>query len=152
MATLVRQERFVNNLGRAYTNIPIDLDVEHSNKFFKEDFHLSLREPAQRVLDRLSKSQDTVAQVLRTFRCSFKLEYHDARHTVDEKKYFEDVNKVAAQLTSANAHEFIGGRALKSMQLCVTSKDIIANFDMYKFRYWLVDRMAAMMNQPFYKY
>lgn len=34
MATLVRQEQFVNNRGRSYTNMPVDLDVEHSNKFF----------------------------------------------------------------------------------------------------------------------
>ena len=152
MATAVRQDRFVNNQGRTYTNIPIDLDVEHSNKDFKENFRLSLGEPSQKVLDRLSKSQDYVINILTSFRSSFQLQDYEARRTVDQAKYQEDVDKIVRHLTSANVFAVVPGRTLHSEQLNNAAADILANIDLYKLKHWLTHRLAIMMDQPYYKY
>lgn len=152
MATAVRQDRFVNNKGHANTNIPIDLDLEHSNKEFKENFRLSLGEPSQNVLDRLSKSQDHVTAILDSFRQSFHLQHYEARRTVNELKYQEDVNTIAKHLKSANAFVVVPGRLLYNKQLELAAKDILSVIDLYKLKHWLSHRLAIMIDQPYYKY
>lgn len=152
MATLVRQERFVNNSGRKYTNIPIDLDVEHSNKHFKENFRLAQGELSQKVLDRLSKSQDVVVDILDTFRESFKLVNHTALRVMNEDKYKEDVNKIAKHLKCGNVFDVIPGRKVGSEQLKKAATDLFANIDRYKLMYWMIERLAVMQDEPFYKY
>ena len=151
MATAVRQERFVNNRGRSYTNIPVDLDVEHANKDFKENFRLSLGEPSQKVLDRLSKSQDRVKEVLDSFTESFSLQQVEARRTVNQANYLNDVKKIVDHLKNANVFTMIPNRALHSKQLNIAARDVLATMDLYKLRFWLSHRLSVMMDQPYYK-
>lgn len=152
MAAAVRQDRFVNNKGRAYTNIPIDLDVEHSNKDFKENFRLSLGEPSESVLKRLSFSQDHVGKILETFRQSFNLQQYESCRTVDESRYQSDVNTVVAHLKTANVFATVPGRTLYSKQLNKAAVDILSNIDLFKLKDWLRHRLSIMMDQPYYKY
>lgn len=152
MKVLVRQERFVNHLGRAETNKPMDLDLEHSNKHFKENFRLSLGEPTQKVLDRLSKSQDKVISIVSQFKQDFGLESFDAMRKVDISKYNGDVGKVASLLSASKVFEIHPGRTLYTQVLNEKSSQDLVKSDLVQLKHWFIGRMTSLLDQPFYKY
>lgn len=152
MATLVRQERFVNNLGKQNTNIPVDLDVEHSNKFFKENFRVSQGEISEKVLNRISQAQDIVKETLDAFRKSFQLEFYEKQHKADPEKYLADCRKITKVLSSHNVYDKSGSAKLYSRQLAKSCIDPIQEMDMTKFRLWLLSKLTEMKDKPFYKY
>ena len=61
MRELVIHEAFVNNQGKAMSNMATDLDIEHRAKFFKSHFTLQSDDPSQKLLNRLSKAQDNIS-------------------------------------------------------------------------------------------
>ena len=98
MKELVVHECFVNNLGRRDTNLPMDLDQEHQNKFFKDHFTLNRSEPSKKVLDRLSLAQSTVQTVLTNFEDGFGLEHHSKRRAINEEAHNKDIKKLYLHL------------------------------------------------------
>lgn len=152
MKTLVRQDRFVNNAGRRNSCLPVDLDVEHSNKDFKMHFRISNGEISQKVLDRISKAQDIVQEVLETYSESFGLKHFDKRHQVDDVKYLADVQKLSDILRKVDVFNEGNASNLFSKQLQQASHDILASTDMGKFRVWILHRLSVMKDLRFYKY
>ena len=76
MRELVIHEAFVNNHGKAMSNMATDLDIEHRVKFFKSHFTLQSDDPSQKLLDRLSKAQDKLQLVLEKFQRQFNYTIH----------------------------------------------------------------------------
>ena len=76
MRELVIHEAFVNNQGKAMSNMATDLDIEHRAKFFKSHFTLQSDDPSQKLLDRLSKAQDKLQLVLEKFQRQFNYTIH----------------------------------------------------------------------------
>lgn len=152
MATLVRQDRFVNNRGGARNNIPVDLDVEHSNLFFKNNFRVGQGQLSDRVLDRLSYSQDIVFDVLDSFYTSFQLQHFDKQHTVNEEKYLADVMKVVEILEPLDIFNPDNQTQFKSARLVKSSSNILTEVDMFKLRFWMLERLKIMRDQQLYKY
>ena len=152
MKVLVMQERFVNNLGRSDSNIPMDQDVEFANRNFKENFTVVHGEPTEAVLNRLSKSVDKTVRVMDTFHKEFKIEHFHSRRKISAEKYEIDVQKVCKRLQEAKSHDNISGRVLHSSRLRKATTDPIRTLNLYHFKSWMIDKMSDMMDQPFYKY
>lgn len=150
MKVLVRQERFVNHQGRFNTNMAMDLD--HSNKLFKENFRISMGEPTAKVLNRLSKSQDRVVKVIRQFEKESEVEVFDARRRLDAAKYQRDVNKISDQLLSMDLFTPHPGRRFHSQELNIAGANIMQSVNLLKHKQWLQDRVQKMVDQPFYRY
>jgi anthranilate/para-aminobenzoate synthase component I len=152
MRLLVAQERFVNNLGRADSNIPMDQDVEFANRNFKDNFTLVHGEPSERVLNRLSKSVDKVVTVLDSFHKDFGLQRFNTRRQVSADKYEQDVIKLTKAIIEGNIYIEVPSRVMHCTQLHLAAEDPVHTMNLYKLKCWMVDRMASMIDQPYYKY
>ena len=149
MKVLIRQECFVNNLGRRDSNMPMDLDLEHSNKVFKEHFTLSRSEPSEKCLARLSLAQDCLQEILINFYNQFQLEDYQARRQVSKSKYDEDVNKLVKHLKPSNVFMKQTGRRHYSEQLRRASHDPLVLVEMYDLKQWMANRLKIMQDQIF---
>lgn len=152
MKAIARQARFVNNLGRADSNLPMDLDVEHSNKFFKENLRLSKGEATAKVLNRLSKSQDKVMVLDSTFVHSFAIQIYSARRKINASKYEQDIEKLKLELRGIDVFSPHPGRRHCSDKLNKTSCDMVNRLDVNDFKDWMMERFSRMKDQQFYKY
>lgn len=152
MKLALKQERFVNNQGHLHSNIPMDLELEHSNKFFKTNFRLSQGEVSEKVINRLSKAQDTLVPLLNNYREDFNISRHNSKREINKEKYDLDVSRVARHISGVDPYVIIEGRKLHSTSLGQQSRDIIETMNLHKLKYWLVDRYSVMKDQPYYKY
>ena len=91
---LLIHECFVNSKGNAYSNMAMDVAIEHCNKFFKENFTLKDSTPSQAELNRLSFSQDTLEKPLASFNSGFGLPDNVQSRSVDKGLYMSDFEKV----------------------------------------------------------
>ena len=92
-----------------------------------------------------------VVDILDTFRESFKLVNHTALR-LRTSRYKEDVNKIAKHLKRGNVFDVIPERKVGSEQLQKAATDLFANIYRYKLMYWMIERLAVMQDEPFYKY
>ena len=153
MALLVRQERFVNNHGGARRNVPIDLDVEHSNLWIKTHGRWTARgEVSEKVLNRLSMSQDSVIEIISKFLESFDQQSYFKRHSVDPEKYKSDVNKLLKHLKPVQIFKCSSEKTLFNKSLEAKSGNLLGETDMYKLRFWFRERLRHMKDELFYKY
>lgn len=146
---LVQQECFVNNRGRAMTNMPMDLDLEHSNKFFKEHFSLKSNEPSQAVIRRLSLAQNKLELVLDHFHSEFGLFRHTALRRMDMDKYREDVSKLQCHLSLRNIFTTQSGRSLHSTKLTTAGHDPRITLDPFELKQWISMSLKKMFDQIF---
>ena len=146
---LVQQEGFVNNRGGAETNMPMDLDLEHSNKFFKEHFTLKTNVPSQSVLDRLSLSQDKLEKTLQNFYQEFKIHRHTPLRSINSAGYKKDVFALHQHLSPRQMFVEKPGRQLYSSKLMEASHDVLLLIDMYKFKQWLKTSLIRCSDQRF---
>lgn len=151
MKELIIHERFVNNLGRSDTNIPMDQDLEFSNRIFKENFKVMYGEPSDPLLDRLSKASDTVELVLDNFKDQFNVRLYHGQRKVKEELYAEDVKKMAVILIDAQVYNIQPGRTMHCPELKVANVNPLSTLDLYKMKTWLTDKLANMISQKCYK-
>ena len=149
MKELVVHECFVNNLGRIDTNLPMDLDLEHQNKFFKDHFTLNRSEPSKKVLDRLSLAQSTVQTVLTNFEEGFGLEHHSKRRVINEEAHNKDVKKLYLHLKEKNVGIVVPGRKHKTAGLSKACHDPLERIDMFALKQWMYQKYKELMDQPF---
>lgn len=148
---LVQQECFVNNRGRAMTNMPMDLDLEHSNKFFKEHFTLRSNEPSQPVISRLSLAQNKLQLVLENYKSEFRIYRHTPLRRIDTDKYKEDVLKLHQHLSLRHIFEAEPGRTLYSTKMMIAGHDPRLTMDMYELKQWIRNSLNKMADQSFYE-
>ena len=67
LAHSLKWNRFANTAGKFNSNIPIDLLMEHENKYFKQQLATYRGEYTQATVDRISKSQTIVNNVISEF-------------------------------------------------------------------------------------
>ena len=146
---LIEQECFVNNMGRRTTNLAMDLDVEHCNRFFKEHFHLKENTPSQHVLDRLSLSQDMLDKVLAQFWNEFGVSRHSSIRSINADSYQSDVRKLQEHIGPLQLFELKVGRKMHSAKLLAASHDPLLLVDMYQLKQWLQKSFTKLCDQRF---
>lgn len=131
----------------------LTLDVGHSNKFFKDNFKLGLEgEWFHKVLMWLSKSQDIVSDILDKYLDTLCLVSFTKRHSANEEKYREDVQKLVNHLVPILPYSVTNPKHIYSAIVRKSTDDVLMSMDMIKLRLWLVERFTFMKDQPFYKY
>ena len=67
MAHCLTWNRFVNHKGKLDTNLPMDLEVEHDNKYFKDDICAYRGEITEKSISRVSNSTQITESIVKTF-------------------------------------------------------------------------------------
>ena len=77
--------RFVNHKGQVDSNHPMDLDLEHDHKYFKNDIHSYRGEITDRSITRVSRGVEGSQSVLRSFDKFSSVTKPSGRHQVVNK-------------------------------------------------------------------
>lgn len=149
---MVMHECFVNNQGRRNTNMAMDLDLEHSNKFFKDNFTLKHHAPSKPVLERLSFAQDMVQKVTENFYKQFKIHKASATTAMNREKYESDIKTLHSYLKPRKLYTKDGnGRVLQSRKLMIASHDLLLLVDVFDLKQWFHNSLLRMCGQRFLK-
>ena len=149
MRELVVQEAFVNTIGHKQGNKPMDLELEHSNRFFKDSFKLCASNPSQSVLDLLSKSQNRLELILTNFHEQFGLRKYNANRKPDDAMYQRDVCKLYRHLSTRDIRVRKESRSMESEKLMQASQDQLLTMDLFKLKQWFVLSLKRMTEQSF---
>ncbi|XP_070572406.1 uncharacterized protein [Ptychodera flava] len=139
--------RSVNWQGKIDTNHPMDLDIEHDNKVFKDDVTSYRGEITERTINRVSRSINTTEAILNHYDKVTKIRKASGKHTRQDTT--DDVYTLVAQFTDARLFELTTGRhhsAFPRIQANPLSK-----LDMVAFKSWLSKSLKAFSNKHYYK-
>lgn len=146
---LIMFDCFVNNRGKRSTNMAMDLDLEHSNKFFKDNFKLQATTPPQNLLDRLSFAQDKLERVLTNFYSQFGIHRHSQERSVNAETYRRDIIKLKEHFLTSSVFVHTPQRRMFSPVLMKASHDPLTTVDMYDLKQWFQQCIDRMTEQPF---
>lgn len=151
MRKLIQQEAFVNNRGGATNNLAMDLDLEHSNRFFKDNFTLKSNDISEAVLERLSFAQDKLKQVIDSYAKEFGIHRHTAKRHMSKEDYNSDVEKLRRHLSTRKLFTEVKNRKMHSVKLMQASHDPLMLIDMYNLKQWFKTSLARCVNFRFLK-
>ena len=149
MRELIKHECFVNNVGKKDSNMAMDLDLEHRNKFFKENFVLKSSKPSDSVLSRLSHSQDKLESVLANFHQQFHIHRFAPERHINSDSYKADVKKLHSTLRPRRMLTHQPGRTLHSTKLTQAAHDPLLLVDMFSLKQWFHSSLSTMCDQRF---
>ncbi|XP_077864340.1 LOW QUALITY PROTEIN: uncharacterized protein LOC144349697 [Saccoglossus kowalevskii] len=108
-AHLLKWERFVNVKGGAGNNIPLDLHLEHQNKYFKEDAKSFGGKLTERAVNRVSRAVHSNEQILKNLDSQIAVIRPGYKHTTTSTD--KDLNIILDHLNNnGKVFEFIPGR------------------------------------------
>ena len=146
VALALKQDRFINMKGSADSNYPVDLLIEHSNKDFKENFHLYRGQPTQKALDRISKSQTMTTKILDDFQKEFAVARYISTHKPNEESHQKDLDILFNSLHSYRLFEDCG-RQLRSNVLTVS--DPISSLDSHGLLDWMNAKIMEIRTESY---
>ena len=139
--------RFVNHQGRVDTNHPMDLDVEHDNKFFKNDCHSYRGEFTEKTINRIGRSMEKSNQIVMNFHQNTSVAKPSGIHTKLSTE--DDVKALVEHVYSANVYKNIPGRAHSAFPN--VSHNLLSQIDMEKCHKWMKTSLKRFSNKHFYK-
>ena len=106
--------RGVNNHGIIGKNIPLDLEVEHSNRFLKQAIKNLGPNANPSSISRVCKAEMGTRMILENLQKSIYVSYKNSKHTCRDAD--KDLNAIVDKLVKNNAFREKNGRAYKSFQ------------------------------------
>lgn len=108
------QNRFVNFAGKVDTNHPVDLVVEHENKFFKQNIKTYRGDFTQNALDKVTKASNVTKAMKKNLKQSTGLRQKDVgTHTSKDPR--PDVLALVNQFRGDSLFEDIPSRSYKNL-------------------------------------
>lgn len=129
--------RFVNNKGRADSNVEIDREVEHWNKLFKMDCREFNGKVTPKSIDRASCSYQSVDAILTAFDHCSNVHRPSGRHT--RKNVTEDVTALAEQLKSQCLFKIKPGRKYQAYPSF--PKNQFSRLDVPLLKEWMIQKL-----------
>lgn len=104
--------RFVNHQGAPDTNHPMDLDIEHDNKSFKNDCHSYRGEITDKSINRVSRRTEKSDAILYNFDETTSVKRPSGRHTRMSTE--EDIIVLVEHIKSADVFKKTVNKTLYS--------------------------------------
>lgn len=139
--------RTVNSQGKADTNYPMDLAVEHDNKSFKNDIHTYKGEVTDKSIFRISRSTEPSEGILTSYDRSTKAKKPSGRHTNCSTE--QDVLAVVEHLLDGDVFQKIPGRSHSSFQMM--PHNLLEELDPGKLKSWISTSLKAFSKKHFYR-
>ena len=144
----LKWNRFVNNLGKPDSNVELDRELEHRNKYVKADLHEYQGKITDQSIKRCSRSYDASQKIIANFDEVSYTNTPSGKHTVPDWK--NDVVELAKQYTGANIFKFIDGRFHSSFP--DYPKSYLMRTDVAKIKSWMYDKLDQFKNLNVYQH
>lgn len=147
MAYSLTWNRFVNHKGQVDSNHPMDLDLEHDNKYFKTDIHSFRGEITDKSITRVSRSVEGSQAVLSSFDKSSSVAKPSGRHTRLSTK--DDVSTLVEHLVQAQVFSYVPDRqhsAFPKMR-----HNLLDSLDMQKLKSWISKSLKKFSTKHYYR-
>ena len=147
MAYSLTWNRFVNHKGQVDSNHPMDLDLEHDNKYFKTDIHSFRGEITDKSITRVSRRVEGSQAVLSSFDKSSSVAKPSGRHTRLSTK--DDVLTLVEHLVQAQVFSYVPDRqhsAFPKMR-----HNLLDSLDMQKLKSWISKSLKKFSTKHYYR-
>ena len=138
--------RFVNHQGKADTNHPMDLEIEHDNKFFKNDCHSYRGEFTEKTVNRIGRSTESSKEIVRNFDHTTSVQRPSGRHTRLSTE--DDVKALVEHVCSAEVFKNIPGRVHSAFPNI--SHNLLQQLEMDKLHKWTMASLKKFRKKHFY--
>ena len=139
--------RFVNHKGEVDSNHPMDLDLEHDNKYFKNDIHSYRGEITDKSITRVSRSVEGSQSVMRSFDKSSSVTKPSGRHT--QLSTEDDVSTLVEHLVQAEVFSYVPGRQHSAFPHM--THNLLDSLDMEKLKSWISQSLKKFSTKHYYK-
>ena len=139
--------RFVNHQGAFNTNHPMDLEIEHDNKSFKNDCHSYRGEITDKSIDRVSRSTDKSDAILHNFDGCTSVKRPSGRHTRLSTQ--EDIMLLVEHIKPSDVFNKIPGRAHTAFP--DVKHNYLEQLDMCKLKEWISSSLKKFSKKHFYR-
>ena len=131
--------RFVNHQGKPDTNHPMDLEIEHDNKLFKNDCQSYRGEITDKTMKRVGRSAMPSDEILRNFDKTSEVKRLSGKHTMMSTQ--EDVLALVEHLLPAQVYSNIPGIAHSAYEQMPNS--LLDAIDCEKLKTWISQSLSA---------
>ena len=139
--------RLVNHQGAIDTNHPMDLDIEHDNKSFKNDCHSYRGEITDKSIDRESRSMEKSDAILYNFDKITSVKKPSGRHTRMSTE--EDIMLLVEHIKPADVFKKKTGRLHKAFP--DMKHNCLEQLDMDKLKDWISNSLKKLNKKHFYR-
>ena len=147
LAHELKWNRFVNNNGYPDSNIELDRELEHRNKYFKADLKSYRGKITEKSVDRCSKSYNTMQDIIKNFDTVSFNKTPSGRHTVAD--WTDDVKELFQQFKEENLFKVQPGRNYSSFP--GFPKNYLSTMNLGKLKCWLYEKLEDFDTIPLYK-
>ena len=147
MAHCLTWNRFVNHKGKLDTNLPMDLEVEHDNKYFKDDICAYRGEITEKSVSRVSKSMQITESIIKNFDKITHIKCPSGVHT--DASIEDDVMHLVDQFKGLKLYTKIPGRYHTAFPKI--KNNILEDLDMTKLKAWISKSLASFGQKHYYK-
>ena len=147
LAHELKWNRFVNNKGLPDSNLELDRELEHRNKYVKEELKSYRGKITQKAIDRCSQSYDATQEILQRFdELSFNVPPSGKHTVVDWKK---DVKELSSKFDDELIFKQKKGRFHKAFP--GFPKSYLNNLDILGMKCWMYEKFDEFANMDIYK-
>ena len=143
----LRWNRSVNNRGLPDSNIELDRELEHRNRYFKEDVKAFRGKVTSRSIDRVSQATESMQAVLGAFDKSVAVRAPSGRHV--RAAFNRDVLALVNKIKDENLFVYTPGRRFQEFPLVATS--LLDGLDQDAHIDWMRERVAYFSTLNIYQ-
>jgi len=139
--------RFVNHQGKVDTNHPMDLEIEHDNKSFKNDCQSYRGEITEKTIKRVGRSAMPSDSIMHNFDQTSHVKTPSGKHTMMSTE--EDVLTLVDHLLSAEVYSNIPGRAHSAFE--DMPNNLLNSLDCDKLKKWISQLLKKFSKKHYYQ-
>ena len=140
--------RSVNNAGKVDSNVELDRELEHRNKYAKNELHHFQGKITENSIRRCSESYDEMVKIMNAFDEEVSAFKPSGRHTIPNWK--EDVNELAEQYTALKLFSFVNGREHSCFPRY--PENCLGRLNMMNFKKWVYAKLKQYSEMNIYKH
>jgi hypothetical protein len=148
LAFRLKWNRTANTKGGIGNNHPLDLDVEHENKVFKDHITTYRGEVTENIIHTVSRSVDTSELLSQNFEKVTRVKQQSGRHKSGER--VSDVHTLVRQYLPADMFSVIPGRTHAAFPNHAANP--LSSLKVDKMRDWMKACIKKHAMKHFYKY
>lgn len=146
LACSLTWNRFVNHQGKQNTNHPMDLEIEHENKTFKNDCHSFHGEITDKSIARVSRSTEVSEEIVHNYdRCTM-VKKPSGKHTKLSTE--GDVAMIVEHLKPSDVFQNIPGRCHSAFE--TIEHDLLQQLDVDRYKVWISKSIKKFKKKHFY--
>ena len=138
--------RFANNKGKVDSNVELDRELEHRNKYVKADLSQYQGKITSKSNNRCSRSYSEIQTIINNFDEQVELEKPSGRHS--KPSWVNDVKELAKQYTNQNLFCKIPGRS--HSQFPSFPSNYLVTINIIELKKWMFEKLSKLKRRNIY--